>query len=113
MALTPIVPQEPTFAGIAVTYATPDNTNGNSIAYAGGDYLIHVINTNGSTRTLTFTTTQVVNGVAVKSETRTIAATTGNHMYKIAAEASSLVVGGVIQLDWSASAGVTVAVFRV
>lgn len=111
MARTALTVQPLGLAMATPTYATPDNTNGNYFVHPGGTILIHVKNTNGSTRTMTITTSAVVNGLVVTSPAYVIPATTGDKM--ICNLPAQLQTAGQVYLDWDASAGVSVGVFSI
>ena len=111
MARTALTVQTLGLAMATPTYATPDNSNGNYFVHPGGTVLIHVKNTNGSTRTLTLTTTQTANGLAITSPAYVIPATTGDKM--ICNLPAQLQTAGQVYLDWDASAGVSVGVFSI
>lgn len=111
MARTAITIQTPTTTFITPTYGATDTANGNSVTLTGSGLLLHVKNTNGSTRTLTLTTTNTTSGFAITSPTYIIGATTGDRMIALSSnELSAIAVSGVLQLDWTADAGVSVAV---
>lgn len=113
MARTALTVQTPTTTFITPSYASADQANGNSVAITGSGLLLHVKNTNGSTRTLTITTTNTRDGFALTSPTYIIGATTGDRMIALSSnEVSALAVSGVLQLDWTADAGVTIAVIQ-
>lgn len=113
MARTAITPQAPTTTFLDPTYNSADSANGNSIAITGKGLLFDVKNTNGSTRTLTVTTTNKRDGFTLTSPTYVIPATTGNKVFCLSsAEVGALAVSGVLQLDWTADTGVTFAVFE-
>lgn len=113
MARTAITVQTPTTTFITPSYGAADSANGNSVALTGGGLLLHVKNTNGATRTLTITTTNTREGFAITSPTYIIGATTGDRMIALNSnEVSTLAVAGVLQLDWSADTGVTIAVIQ-
>ena len=63
--------------GLAPSYATVDNANGNYFTWPGGRVFLHVKNTNAATRTLTIDAPQTIDGLAMTDPTYTIAATTG------------------------------------
>ena len=114
MARTPLTVQTLGLAMATPTYATPDNTNGNYFVHPGGTVLIHVKNTNGSTRTLTLTTTNTIDGVALTSPPYTIAALTGDTMIVLTSDKlSRLATSGQLYLDWSAATNVSIAVVAV
>ena len=111
MPRTAITIQTPTTTFITPTYGAADSANGNSVTLTGSGLLLHVKNTNASTRTLTLTTTNTIDGFAVTSPTYIIPITTGDKMIALnSAELSRLAVSGVLQLDWTADTGVTIAV---
>ena len=111
MPRTAITVQTPTTTFITPTYGAADQANGNSVAWTGGGLLLHVKNTNAATRTLTLTTTNTADSFAVTSPTYVIGATTGDRMIALnSAEIGRLAVSGVLQLDWTADTGVTIAV---
>jgi len=111
MPRTAITIQTPTTAFITPTYGAADQANGNSVATTGSGLLLHVKNTNGATRTLTLTTTNTSNGFALTSPTYVIPLTTGDKMIALSsAEVGALAIAGVLQLDWTADTGVTIAV---
>ena len=111
MARTAISVQTPGFAGATPTYGSVDNSNGNYVVLTGGNLLLHVKNSNASTRTLTLTTTQTANGLAITSPTYVIPATTGDKM--ICNLPAQLQTAGQVYMDWDASAGVSVGVFSI
>ncbi len=111
MARTALTVQTPTTTFITPTYSAADQANGNSVALTGGGLLLHVKNTNGSTRTLTITTINTSNGFALTSPTYVIPATTGDKMIMLNSnELGALAVANVLQLDWSADTNVSIAV---
>jgi hypothetical protein len=111
MARTAITIQTPTTTFITPTYGSADSANGNSVTLTGAGLLLHVKNTNGATRTLTLTTTNTTSGFAITSPTYIIPLTTGDKMIALNSnELSALAVSGVLQLDWTADTGVTLAV---
>jgi hypothetical protein len=113
MPRTSLTVLTPTTTSVAPTYTTVDNTNGNAVTWPGAGLLLHVKNTNAATRTLTLTTTNTVDGMAITSPTYTIAATTGDHMIALSsAEIARLAVSGILQLDWSASTNTSIAVIQ-
>ena len=113
MARTAVTPQAPTTTMVTPTYNSADQENGNSIAITGKGLLFDVKNTNGSTRTLTFTTTNTRDGFALTSPSYVIPITTGDKVICLSsAEVGALAVNGVLQLDWTADSGVTFAVFE-
>lgn len=113
MPRTAITIQTPTAAMITPTYGAADQANGNSIALTGDGLLLHVKNTNGATRTLTLTTTNTSSGFALTSPTYVIPATTGDKMIALSSnELGALAVANVLQLDWTADTGVTIAVLK-
>src|SRR5690242_615769 len=96
MARTAITVQQASLAGITPTYGAVDQANGNSFVWPGVPVLIHVKNTNGSTRTLTDTNNgQKLGGLSTTSPTVTIPATTGDKMQAIVDPA------GLLQSDGS------------
>jgi len=114
MARTAITVQTPGFAGATPTYGSVDNSNGNSVAITGGNLLLHIKNTNVSTRTLTLTTTNTVDGVTLTSPTYTIAANTGDSMILLTSDRiARLATSGYLYLDWSAATNVSIAVVAV
>lgn len=113
MPRTAITIQTPTTTFVTPTYGAADQANGNSVTLTGSGLLLHVKNTNGATRTLTLTTTNTVDAFAVTSPTYIIGATTGDRMIFLSStELSRLAVSGVLQLDWTADTGVTIAVIQ-
>lgn len=113
MPRTALTVLTPTTTFITPTYSAADQANGNSVALTGGGLLLHVKNTNGATRTLTITTTNTRDGFAITSPTYIIPATTGDKMIALNSnELSTLAVSNVLQLDWSADSGVTIAVIQ-
>lgn len=113
MSRTAITPQTPTTTFVTPTYNAADQANGNSIAITGKGLLFDVKNTNGATRTLTFTTTNTVSGFAITSPSYIIPLTSGDKVIALSStEVSALAVAGVLQLDWTADTGVTFAVFE-
>lgn len=113
MARTALTVQSPTTTMVTPSFQSADSSNGNSIAITGKGIALNVKNTNAATRTLTLTTTNTRDGFSLTSPTFTIAANTGDHMIMLSStEVSALAVAGVLQLDWSASANVTLAVYE-
>lgn len=111
MPRTAITIQTPTTTFITPTYGAADQANGNSVTLTGTGLLLHVKNTNAATRTLTLTTTNTREGFAITSPTYIIGATTGDRMIALNSnELSTLAVSNVLQLDWTADTGVTIAV---
>lgn len=111
MSRTALTIQTPTTTFITPTYASADQANGNSVTLTGSGLLLHVKNTNAATRTLTITTTNTREGFALTSPTYVIPLTTGDKMIALNSnELSALAVSGVLQLDWTADTGVTIAV---
>lgn len=98
--------------GLAPSYATVDNANGNYFTWPGGRVFLHVKNTNAATRTLTIDAPQTIDGLAMADPTYTIAATTGDHL--IGPLSDKLVqTNGQVYLDWSAATNTTVAVIAI
>jgi len=98
--------------GLAPSYATVDNSNGNYFTWPGGRVFLHVKNTNASTRTLTIDAPQTIDGLAMADPTYTIAAVTGDHM--IGPLSDKLVqTNGQVYLDWSAATNCSVAVISI
>ncbi len=113
MPRTAITVQTPTTTFVTPTYGAADATNGNSVTVSGTGLLLHVKNTNAATRTLTLPTTNTREGFGFTSPTYLIGATTGDRMIALNSnEISTLAVTGVLQLDWTADTGVTVAVIQ-
>jgi hypothetical protein len=111
MARTAITVQTPTTTFITPTYVSADSVNGNSVTLTGTGLLLHVKNANAATRTLTLTTTNTANGFAITPPTYIIPLTTGDKMIALNSnELGALAVSGVLQLDWTADTGVTLAV---
>ena len=114
MARTAISVQTPGFAGATPTYGSVDNSNGNYVVLTGGNLLLHVKNSNASTRTLTLTTTNTIDGVVLTSPPYTIAALTGDTMIVLTSDKlSRLATSGQLYLDWSAATNVSIAVVAV
>lgn len=112
MARTALTVQTPTATMVTPSFQNADSSNGNSIAVTGTGLALNVKNTNAATRTLTLTTTNTRDGFSLTSPTFTIAANTGDHMIMLSStEVAALAVGGYLQLDWSASTNVTIAVY--
>jgi len=111
MARTAITVQTLGIAMVTPTYAAADQANGNYFVHPGGTILLHVKNTNAATRTLTITTTQTVDGLAITNPTYIIPATTGDKM--ICSLPAKLQTAGQVYLDWSADTNVTIGVFSI
>lgn len=109
MARTAIPVQTLGLAMTTPTYGSADSVNGNYFVHPGGTILLHVKNTNAAARTLTLTTTQTADGVALTSPTYIIPLTTGDKM--ICNLPARLQTSGQIYLDWTADTGVTIGVF--
>ena len=77
-----------------------------------GRVFCHIKNTNGSTRTCTFTTANTYGGHAIADTVVTIGATTGEQMVGPFATKIYNASDGNIDITWSATAGVTIAVFK-
>lgn len=113
MARTAITVQTPTIAGATPTYGSVDQANGNSFVHPGGTILIHVKNTNGSTRTLTIGAPTKHAGLSLTAPTVTIPATTGDKMICGLDYTELVQSDGSVYLDWDASSGVTIAIVKV
>lgn len=113
MPRTAITVQTPTAAFITPTHGAADQPNGNSIVLTGTGLLFNVKNTNGASRTLTLTTTNTHNGFLLTSPTYIIPATTGDKVFTLTSnELAALAIANVLQLDWTADTGVTIAVYQ-
>jgi len=77
-----------------------------------GRTFVHVKNTDGSSHTITFTTTATVSGLAVADNTVTIAATTGEQMIGPFPTSVYNASDGNIDITWSDTTGMTIAVFK-
>jgi hypothetical protein len=72
--------------------------------------LLHILNTNGATRTCTISTPSTVGGHAVTDPVHTIPATTGSYFLNTKYPWYLDPATGLVTLTWSANAGVTFAV---
>ena len=77
-----------------------------------GHTILEFKNTNAATRTITFQTPGTVDGLAVAEATATIAATTGDLIFKPFPPAHYMQADGNLYVDLSAFADVTVAAYR-
>jgi hypothetical protein len=95
--------------GVTPSYSAANSSD--TVVYDTGLFL-HVKNTNGATRLITIVIpgTQV-SGAAATDMTHTIAATTGDRMFPIIAEAVDPATG-LVTFTTDATAGVTWGVFK-
>lgn len=75
-----------------------------------GREIVHIKNTNAATRVVTFKVAKTVDGQAVVHPTQTIAANTGDEEFGPFPKGIYNQDDGMVYLDFSAAAGVTVAV---
>lgn len=114
MARTAISVQQPGLAGATPSYGSVDQANGNYFVWPGVGVILHIKNTNASTRTITLTNNGAkLGGLSTTSPSLVIPATTGDKMIALSDVAGLLQSNGQIYLDWDASAGVTIAIVRV
>ena len=109
--LTPLVSDRDgvSVADAAMTAAVAD---GHSFVNDGRTVLL-IQNTNGATRTITVQTPGTVDGLAVADLTITVAATTGRLMTATFPKSVYNQNGGVVYLDYSATAGLLVAAVKI
>jgi hypothetical protein len=115
MARTVLAVQQPGLTLTTATRNSADNSNGNSFVWPGVPVVLNVRNTNASTRTLTLKANagKTLGGMALADKAYTIAATTGDHLIVLSDPAGFLQDDGSVYLDWTASAGVDIALVRV
>ena len=77
-----------------------------------GRTFVHIINTNGASRTCTFATAGTIGGHSIADTVVTIAATTGEQMVGPFSQAIYDASDGNIDITWSATADVTIGVFK-
>jgi len=77
-----------------------------------GRTFIHILNTNGSSRTCTLTTAGTISGHAIADTVITVGATTGNVMAGPFNRSIYNASDGNIDITWSATADVTIGVFK-
>ena len=77
-----------------------------------GRTFVHIINTNGSSRTCTFRTAGTIHSHEINDVTVTIAATTGQQMVGPFNRSIYNETDGNIDITWSATADVTIGVFK-
>ena len=96
--------QSPSFAASSLTFVAANASDTADIS--NGSTRIVIQNTNASPRTVTFTTTVTVNGLAVEDTVLTVAATTGLSFTPVL---DPKLYGSVVTITPSATAGVTLA----
>lgn len=79
MARTALTPQNVVSGGLAVSYASGDNTNGMSVPWSPRTFLV-LKNTTGGAVVYTFPNPSIVDGQAVASKTVSVPATTGERI---------------------------------
>ena len=77
-----------------------------------GRTFVHIKNTNAASRTCTFTTAGTCGGHAIADTVVTIAANTGEQMVGPFDKSIYNAADGNIDITWSATADVTIAVFK-
>ena len=113
MARTAWTVQSPGIAGATTTRNSADQANGNSFAWPGVPVTLTVLNTNGSTRTLTLKANgATIGGMSAADKTYVIPATTGDKTITLSDPAGIVQSDGSVYVDWDASSGVTVALTR-
>lgn len=111
MPRTALTAQALTRAGITPNYQAADSGNGNTFPN-NGSTLLHVKNT-GVQSTLTIKANGLqIGGSTLTDLTVTIPATTGDKMIGPFDPTYFNQAGNVVNIDWTSSAGVTVAVIQ-
>ena len=112
MARANIAIQDLVAAGITPAPTAADSVNGMEFLN-DGNVILHFKNTNGASRTATIQTSALVGGLAVAEETVVVPATTGEKITKTFDPAIYGQAGGKVFIDLDASAGLTVAAYRI
>lgn len=111
MPRTALTVQQISTGGLTPSYVAADQVNGMEFVN-DGDTFLHVKNTNASQRTVTVTTPRTVDGLAIADPAIVVPATTGDKMIGPFPPATFNQAGGLVYVDFDASAGVTIAAIR-
>lgn len=111
MARMDAAAQVVTRAGITPSYAAVDAGLQHKFTNTGRE-LLHVKNTNGSTRTVTLKIPRTADGAAAVDKTVTIPATTGDKLIGPFPKGIYNQTDDKVYIDFSAAAGVTFAVVQ-
>lgn len=98
-------------SGITPSYGATDYTTGHEFLNDGRVFL-HAKNTNGAQRTLTIQTPATAGGLAIAEVAVVLAATTGDKIIGPFDPTIFNQAGGLVNVDLDASAGVTIAAFK-
>lgn len=105
--------QNPGIAGATTTRNAADLSNGNSFAWPGVPVTLTVLNTNGSTRTMTLKANgATIGGMSASDKAYVIPITTGDKTITLSDPAGIVQSDGSVYIDWDAATGITVAITR-